>query len=41
VRRVEEGILLEPIVTDLDTWFLDLDRFAHIPFMKNGRRHRS
>ncbi|MFI5453876.1 MAG: antitoxin [Isosphaerales bacterium] len=38
VRRVEGGILLEPIVTDLDTWFRELDRFADVPFMEDGRR---
>jgi antitoxin VapB len=38
VRRVEGGILLEPIMTDLDTWFRELDRFADIPFMEDGRR---
>jgi len=30
--------LLEPIVTDLDSWFRDLDRFADVPFMEDGRR---
>jgi antitoxin VapB len=38
VRRVQGGILLEPIVTDLDSWFSELDRFAEIPFMEEGRR---
>jgi antitoxin VapB len=38
VRRVEGGILLEPIVTDLDTWFAEIDRFADVPFMEDGRR---
>jgi antitoxin VapB len=38
VRRVEKGILLEPIVTDIDVWFAELDRFARIPFMEDGRR---
>ena len=38
VSRVERGILLEPIVTDLDTWFRELDRFADVPFMEDGRR---
>ena len=33
VRRVEGGILLEPIVTDVDAWFGELDRFADVPFM--------
>ncbi len=38
VRRVEGGILLEPMLTDLDTWFRELDRFAELPFMEDGRR---
>jgi antitoxin VapB len=38
VRRVEGGILLEPIVTDVDAWFGELDRFADVPFMEDGRR---
>ena len=37
VRRVKEGILLEPIVTDVDTWFRELDRFKDVPFMEQGR----
>jgi antitoxin VapB len=37
-RRVAGGILLEPIVTDLDAWFGELDRFADVPFMEDGRR---
>lgn len=38
VRRVESGILLEPVMTDIDAWFAKLDRFADVPFMKEGRR---
>ena len=38
VRRVKTGILLEPIVTDIDTWFAELDRFADVPFMEEGRQ---
>ena len=38
VRRVEGGILLEPIVTDVDAWFSEMDRFADVPFMEDGRR---
>ena len=38
VRRVAEGILLQPIAADLDAWFAELDRFADIPFMEDGRR---
>jgi len=38
VRRVESGILLEPMATDLNAWFSELDRFAAVPFMEEGRR---
>jgi antitoxin VapB len=38
VRRVKNGILLEPMVTDLNAWFAELDRFADVPFMEDGRR---
>jgi len=38
VRRVENGILLEPMVTDIDAWFAELDRFADVPFMEEGRQ---
>ncbi len=38
VRRVEGGILLEPIAMDLDGWFREVDRFVDIPFMEDGRR---
>ena len=33
-----DGILLEPIVTDIDAWFAELDRFVEVPFMEEGRR---
>lgn len=38
VRRMGQAIVLEPIITDLDTWFAELDRFTDIPFMEDGRR---
>ena len=38
VRRVAGGILLEPITTNIDAWFAELDRFADVPFMEDGRR---
>ena len=38
VRRVKRGILLEPMATELDAWFADLDRFADVPFLEDGRR---
>ena len=38
VRRVQGGILLEPMATDIAAWFAELDRFADVPFMEDGRR---
>ena len=38
VRRVERGILLEPMVTDIEALFTALDRFADVPFMEEGRQ---
>ena len=38
VRRVERGVLLEPMVTDVEAWFAALDRFAEVPFMEDGRQ---
>lgn len=38
VRRVESGILLEPMTTDINAWFAELDRFAGVPFMEDGRQ---
>jgi antitoxin VapB len=38
VRRVANGIILEPMVTDIDAWFAEMDRFAGVPFMEEGRR---
>jgi antitoxin VapB len=38
VRRVESGILLEPLATDLEAWFAELDQFSEVPFMEDGRR---
>lgn len=38
VRRVPEGLLLEPIGNDVETWFAELDRFDKVPFMEDGRQ---
>jgi antitoxin VapB len=32
------GILLEPMVTDIDAWLAALDRFADVPFLEGGRQ---
>jgi antitoxin VapB len=41
VRRVENGILLEPLAADIEAWFAELDRFADVPFMDDGRHQPS
>jgi antitoxin VapB len=37
VRHMGNGILLEPIASDVDVWFAELDRFADVPFFEEGR----
>ena len=41
VRWVKSGVLLEPIVTDVDAWFGEMDRFSEVPFMEDGRKQPS
>jgi antitoxin VapB len=41
VRRIGRAVLLEPLDTDLDAWFAELDRFADVPFMEEGRQQPS
>jgi antitoxin VapB len=38
VRRIANGIILEPMVTDIDAWFAEMDRFSGVPFLEDGRR---
>jgi antitoxin VapB len=37
IRRVGRAVLLEPLDTDIEAWFAELDRFADVPFMEEGR----
>lgn len=37
IRRVPEGVLLEPLMPDVRAWFEELDRFNEEPFMPDGR----
>jgi antitoxin VapB len=37
VRHVGNGVLLEPIASDVDAWFAELDRFAEVPLLDEGR----
>ena len=38
IRRVAQGVLLEPIIPDTASWFEELDQFNSEAFMPNGRR---
>ncbi len=38
IRRVPEGVLLEPLIPDAPKWFAELDRLNAEPFMKKGRQ---
>src|ERR1043166_1169396 len=38
VRRVPGGVLLEPVVPDVEKWFARLDQFKREPFLKGGRK---
>ena len=37
VRRVPEGVLLEPLIADAAKWFAEMDRAGGRSFMKQGR----
>jgi len=37
VRRIGQGVLLEPVVADPQHWFAALDAFDAEPFMPEGR----
>ncbi len=40
VRRVAEGVLLEPLISDPGQWFTVLDRLSGGPFMSKGTKGR-
>jgi antitoxin VapB len=37
IRRVAEGVLLEPVIADARQWFDELDRFQSEPFLAGTR----
>lgn len=37
IRRHGKGLLLEPVISDPETWFAALDEFRDEPFMPEGR----
>jgi antitoxin VapB len=38
VRRVAEGVLLQPLISDTSEWFAELDRLRDGPLFGNGRQ---
>lgn len=38
IRRVSEGVLLEPLIPDAQQWFAELDRFNSEPFPKRRKQ---
>ncbi len=38
VRRVAEGVLLEPLTSDVREWFAEMDRLNAGQFMASGRK---
>ena len=38
VCRVGDGVLLEPVISDVSKWFTEMDRFRSEPFLEKGRR---
>ncbi|PYU10715.1 MAG: AbrB/MazE/SpoVT family DNA-binding domain-containing protein [Acidobacteria bacterium] len=38
VRRVPEGVLLQPMITDAKEWFAAMDRIGGDPLFKTGRK---
>lgn len=38
IRRVGQGVLLEPLIPDAKKWLAELERLNTEPFMKEGRK---
>jgi antitoxin VapB len=38
IRRVAQGVLLQPLIQDPEEWFTMLDELSSEPFMAGGRR---
>jgi len=38
VRRAGRGLLVEPVFTDVSSWFAELDRLSDEAFMPEGRQ---
>jgi antitoxin VapB len=40
IRKTDEGVLLEPLISDAAKWFEELDRFDLERFMVKGHRNQ-
>jgi antitoxin VapB len=40
IRWTDQGVLLEPLISDAAKWFEELDRFDQERFMVKGRRNQ-
>jgi antitoxin VapB len=38
VRRVPEGVLLQPMISDPEEWFAAMDKIGGDPLLKDGRK---
>jgi antitoxin VapB len=38
IRRIAQGVLLQPLIPDTARWFAELDHFNSEPFPLKGRR---
>jgi antitoxin VapB len=38
IRRVAQGVLLEPLIPNIEKWFEELDKFRAEPFPTRARR---
>lgn len=38
IRRVPEGVLLEPLIPNVERWFKELDQFRDEPFLPRRRQ---
>jgi antitoxin VapB len=37
IRKVGRAVILEPMTSDVQSWFAELDKFDAEPFMQEGR----
>lgn len=38
IRKVDQGVLLEPLIPDVRAWFAEMDSLGSEPLLKGGRK---